>query len=127
MSCGLTGTAKILSSLNLIRFTGLIFLLAVVFPLNGLAQVVGPGGEDVKNQPGYSAPPTEPLRPMPKGSTDPQVKAVVEQIAAADLLHPETLEQVRWTHSHSRLHPAFWRSASDMGLLPWWRICRGQH
>lgn len=91
----LSDVAKFPKPLKLIRFTSLILVFTIVVVLNGFAQVIGPGSEDVKNLPGYSRPPTGPLGPTPKEPTDPQVKAVVDQAEAAGLLHPKTLEQAR--------------------------------
>lgn len=77
----------------------LVFALQFVFLLGGRAQVAGPGSDDVRNQPGHVKPP-EPreLLPAPKEPTDPQVKAVLDQMAAAGVLHPKTLEQAQKTY-----------------------------
>jgi acetyl esterase len=70
-------------------------LAAIFYPLNGLSQVAGPGTEDPKNQPGYAPRPTSPPDVPQQESNDPQVKAVLAQMASAGVLHPKTLEQWR--------------------------------
>jgi acetyl esterase len=91
-----SNSTKIISYPALLRIVvlTLAFTLLLVVTLSGLAQV-GNDSEYVKNLPGYSKPPTGPPRPVPKESTDPQVKAVLSQIAAAGFLDPQTPEQAR--------------------------------
>lgn len=96
MSRGLSDFTKIMSFPVLLRLVvlTLAFTLLLVIALSGFAQVEQ-DNEYVKNLPGHSKPPTGPPRPVPKKSTDPQVKAVLDEIAAAGLLDPETPEQAR--------------------------------
>ena len=80
-------------------FLFVLFIFALVnqlcFCVNGYAQVAGPGSDDPKNLPGQPvAPPGAPPE-SPAPLTDPQVKAVMDQMAAAGVLHPTTLEQWR--------------------------------
>lgn len=82
------------------RFLFFLFLFVLVTPpwfsRNVLAQVAGPGSDNPKNLPGQPvpAPGTPPRTPAPP-ATDPQVKAVLDQMAAAGVLHPTTVEQWR--------------------------------
>ena len=84
-----------------IRLDLLVLLLifgtvsAIFCPFSGFSQVAGPGSENPENLPGYSKKPSGPPRLPPKESTDPQVKAVLDQMVAAGVLHPKTLEQWR--------------------------------
>jgi acetyl esterase len=70
------------------------FLSAILCPLRGFSQAAGAGSENPKNLPGYAPKPSAPPQ-LPKPVTDPQVKAVLDQMAAAGVLHPTTLEQWR--------------------------------
>jgi len=74
----------------------LVFGIAttILCSLSGFSQVAGPGSQNPEVQPGYSRKPSSPPR-LPKESNDPQVKAVLDQMAAAGVLHPTTLEQWR--------------------------------
>lgn len=79
-------------------FLLLLFVIAFVSPLGfslaGYAQVAGPGSDNPKNLPGQPLPPPDtPPRTAP--ITDPQVNVVMDQMAAAGVLHPTTLEQWR--------------------------------
>jgi acetyl esterase len=75
-----------------------LVLLGLLVPLVGFSQAPTGPAQAVPD----SAPYGHPLKPAPvppggppKESTDPQVKAVLDQMAAAGLLDPKTLEQAR--------------------------------
>ncbi len=75
-----------------------LFTCGLFFPLIVLSQAPVIPGSAVQDSAPYGhplKPPPVPPGGPPKESTDPQVKAVLAQMAAAGLLHPATLEQAR--------------------------------
>ena len=78
-------------------------LAPLCFSLQGFAQAAGQGADDPKNLPGQPVnpallPSTSPLAPAPakpEAPLDPQVKAIMDKMQAAGVLHPASLEQAR--------------------------------
>ena len=82
-------------SLDSLALFLIIGIASTIFcPLTGFSQAAGPSSQNPQNTPGHSVTPSGRPR-LPKEPTDPQVKAVLDQMAAAGVLHPETLEQWR--------------------------------
>jgi len=86
-----------LTLLGLFMIAGI--MSGMLCPLSALAQVAGPGGENLKTLPGYSVKPSGPPSLPQQESSDPQVKAVLDKMAAAGVLHPKTREQ--WRHAYT--------------------------
>ncbi len=99
---------------NIVKHAGsaaaLIFAAALapaLFLNNAWSQVAGPGADNPRNLPGQpinpaDIPRTSPIAPSttrtPEAApapADPQVKAVLDKMAAAGVLHPTTLDQAR--------------------------------
>lgn len=75
-----------------------LFTCGFFFPLIVLSQAPAIPGSAVQDSAPYGRPlkpPPVPPGGPPKESTDPQVRAVLAQMAAAGPLHPATLEQAR--------------------------------
>jgi acetyl esterase len=81
----------------------LVAATSMCFSLDGFAQIAGKGSDDPKNLPGQPVDPahlpsTSPLAPAPakpEAPLDPQVKAIMDKMAAAGVLHPTNLQQAR--------------------------------
>lgn len=88
-----------LSSRIMIRAASVsLFTLGLFVPLAGFSQAPARPGSAAPEAGPYGRPlkpPPVPPGGPPKESTDPEVKAVLDQMAAAGLLEPKTLEQAR--------------------------------
>jgi acetyl esterase len=77
---------------------------SLLFSLAGFAQVAGPGSDDPRKLPGQPVNPAQLPRTSPAATAttpasqapiDPQVKAILDKMEAAGVLHPTTREQAR--------------------------------
>ena len=75
--------------------SGFLFTLGLFVPLVGFSQATGGHPPPCRSShlTATHSPPPLPPGGLPKESTDPQVKAVLDQMSAAGLLEPKTLEQ----------------------------------
>ena len=82
------------------RFRELLFIAGISAGMflatnSAFGQAAGPGAGNVQNEPGYTPRPAGKPESIPKQPDSPQVKAVLAQISAAGLRHPQTPEQTR--------------------------------